>query len=285
MRAILKQEIPVTDKALQHLDQCTLCLNCEAMCPSQVPFSQLISGTRQQLPYQTRSYWNRLIARLLTSPRLLRSSLSLLAYTPSWLQRVINIPIKPDSDNKTNTRCRAFYPASGQKTGQVQLFTGCMKDIDSANIHAAIRLLNHIGYDVGIPKGQTCCGSFHQHHGFQKQAQTLVQKNNTHLATRVSSPCHSIAPVALSYNTATITPGPALISCTLFTNTDHKTSPFPPVTNALPSTYPVRQKTIWDKIVKSIRYYNKSPPSSCLNSPGRVPAVAQVATISLLSPT
>ncbi|NOX08995.1 MAG: (Fe-S)-binding protein [Gammaproteobacteria bacterium] len=185
MRALLKREIPLTNKALQHLEQCMHCLNCEAMCPSKVPFSQLISNTRQQLPHQTRSYWHRLIAWLLTKPWLLDSSLTLLSYTPTWIRRITNkskLAIGLDWNPKNLPRLKRFYPALHQQSGQVQLFTGCMKGIDKANIHAAIKLLNHIGYDVSIPAGQTCCGSFHQHHGFQQQAQALIRQNNTRLA-------------------------------------------------------------------------------------------------------
>ena len=33
----------------KHLDQCLLCHACEAMCPSQVPFDQLMDNARERL--------------------------------------------------------------------------------------------------------------------------------------------------------------------------------------------------------------------------------------------
>ncbi len=46
------------------------------------------------------------------------------------------------------------------------LFTGCISDhFDRKTLLASIKLLNVIGFDVLVPKQQTCCGAIHQHQG------------------------------------------------------------------------------------------------------------------------
>jgi glycolate oxidase iron-sulfur subunit len=58
------------------------------------------------------------------------------------------------------------YPTNKQRRGNVALFTGCISDhFDRKTLLAAIKLLNVIGFDVLVPKGQTCCGAIHQHQG------------------------------------------------------------------------------------------------------------------------
>jgi glycolate oxidase iron-sulfur subunit len=48
----------------------------------------------------------------------------------------------------------------------VALFTGCISDhFDRKTLLASIKLLNFIGFDVLVPKDQTCCGAIHQHQG------------------------------------------------------------------------------------------------------------------------
>jgi glycolate oxidase iron-sulfur subunit len=58
------------------------------------------------------------------------------------------------------------YPTNKQRRGNVALFTGCISEhFDRKTLLASIQLLNVIGFDVLVPKGQTCCGAIHQHQG------------------------------------------------------------------------------------------------------------------------
>ncbi|MDD5754242.1 MAG: (Fe-S)-binding protein, partial [Methylococcales bacterium] len=68
------------------------------------------------------------------------------------------------------------YPANGISRGSVGLFTGRIAEqFDSETLIAAIKLLNANGYDVQIPKAQSCCGAIHQHNG--QSATNLIENN------------------------------------------------------------------------------------------------------------
>ncbi|MEI2776456.1 MAG: (Fe-S)-binding protein [Tetrasphaera sp.] len=59
-------------------------------------------------------------------------------------------------------------PASAyrQRRGKVAFFTGCVQDAFLANVNrATIRVLQHNGYEVHFPSGQTCCDAAALHSG------------------------------------------------------------------------------------------------------------------------
>jgi glycolate oxidase iron-sulfur subunit len=70
------------------------------------------------------------------------------------------------------------YPTDKQHRGNVALFTGCISDhFDRKTLLASIKLLNVIGFDVLVPKEQTCCGAIHQHQGNTAIANKMAALN------------------------------------------------------------------------------------------------------------
>jgi glycolate oxidase iron-sulfur subunit len=70
------------------------------------------------------------------------------------------------------------YPTDKQHRGNVALFTGCISDhFDLKTLRASIKLLNYIGFDVLIPKQQTCCGAIHKHQGNNAVAVKMAMLN------------------------------------------------------------------------------------------------------------
>ena len=70
------------------------------------------------------------------------------------------------------------YPTDKQHRGNVALFTGCISDhFDRKTLLASIKLLNVIGFDVLVPKEQTCCGAIHQHQGNTAIADKMAALN------------------------------------------------------------------------------------------------------------
>lgn len=70
------------------------------------------------------------------------------------------------------------YPTDKQHRGNVALFTGCISDhFDRKTLLAAVKLLNVIGFDVLVPKAQTCCGAIHQHQGKTDIADKMATLN------------------------------------------------------------------------------------------------------------
>ena len=58
------------------------------------------------------------------------------------------------------------------------LFTGCISDhFDRKTLLACIKSLNAIGFDVLVPKEQTCCGAIHQHQGRSAIADQMAALN------------------------------------------------------------------------------------------------------------
>ena len=61
---------------------------------------------------------------------------------------------------------------------RVALFTGCAGEVfDVQTLEAGARILNRLGFDVRIPKAQTCCGALYQHNGEPSRAAGLAQRN------------------------------------------------------------------------------------------------------------
>lgn len=180
----------------QHLDSCLLCRNCEAVCPSQVPFGQIMDTTRERLAAQSsgsaRGKLTQLGMAFLTHPARLRAAAWLAwLYQSSGTQRLVralNVPRHP-----TLRRLEHLLPAGiaprqlgrryrpgPERTvhGEVSLFTGCLGSaLDRETMNCALAVLNAAGYDVHIPRDQACCGALHLHSGEKFTARSLAQSN------------------------------------------------------------------------------------------------------------
>jgi glycolate oxidase iron-sulfur subunit len=85
-------------------------------------------------------------------------------------------------------------PAGPVDRGTVSLFLGCTADLaDRDTVHAALRLLNCLGFRVNIPAGQTCCGALHQHAGEAAEAHHRIQQNLLAFESPEESPLISFA--------------------------------------------------------------------------------------------
>jgi len=70
------------------------------------------------------------------------------------------------------------WPAWGQSRGRVAFFTGCVQDAFLPNVNrATVRILQHLGFEVDIPGGQTCCGAAHAHSRDPEKALELAKRN------------------------------------------------------------------------------------------------------------
>jgi len=175
-----------------YLDRCLECRACEAMCPSKVPFAQLMDSARARLETRRgrslRHRWLRAAGlAMLTSPARLRTlGLLLGLYRRLGVQRLVaRAAWLPDRLRRLNRLLPAPHAGAvaaqwmGAETrGTVELFRGCVASlIDSATLEAAERLLLALGYRVAVPAGQTCCGALHQHNGEPRTAARLAQRN------------------------------------------------------------------------------------------------------------
>ncbi|MDD2723580.1 MAG: (Fe-S)-binding protein [Methylovulum sp.] len=185
------QKLASSEKLVEHIDNCLLCRSCERVCPAVVPYSRLIDNFRNQIQTGRKSSVRvsliKKVAHNQNARRLLQKSLrfyqtSHLQSSARWLKLPQLLGFQPIERLLPETKQPAvlanFYPASGEKHGNVGLFVGCMGAwLDQKTIHAAIQVLTTVGCDVYLPKQQTCCGALALHDGDQTIAAQLAEDN------------------------------------------------------------------------------------------------------------
>lgn len=194
MEGVSSKQLTITDSLQQYLDHCLGCRACEAVCPADVPYGRLIDNMRAlQAQPKTALKHSKMLALMYASiskPYLYSVIARILRfYQKSGLQyllqkfrllkcfdiKIYDDLLPPLSPYKT---LLAYYPAFGQKRGEVGLFVGCINSIiDQQTLLDSIKLLRACGYAVYIPKNQTCCGALHHHNGQKSQADALISKN------------------------------------------------------------------------------------------------------------
>lgn len=192
MQGLAQGVIEPEGSALPHLDGCLVCRACETVCPAQVPYGRLIDRGRAGLwrsGHRPGWLW-RVLAFLRRTPRRL-----------AWLTRVIRVarasgfaPLVAHLPFGSVSRVMKFVEKTGTPpaTGihpsappgeTVALFLGCIaRSLDSAALHATVRVLNRMGYSVDVTPAQTCCGAMDAHAGDTQTAEELAQRNITAFA-------------------------------------------------------------------------------------------------------
>ena len=195
MRALAQSNLAPSAKLEQHLQHCLICRACEKVCPSYVPYGQLIdaahalTAARRSAAYAGTPVL-RFLGWLISGPgRLFRAGKLLYYYQRSGMQRLLRASglLRLTRIGKLDAllpplaaprQLHSFYPAQGIQKGRVSLFIGCIAQIADLKTHeAAIRLLNMLGYDVHIPAQQTCCGALHLHAGDTETAKCFMRRN------------------------------------------------------------------------------------------------------------
>lgn len=193
MRALDNGALPGEGALLRHLDGCLACRACEAVCPAAVPYGELIDATRDRLMTQRHrrfdaraslvdffikrrwprglAYWLLFGYQCLGAQKVTRKSgllkLTRLARAESLLPRLGRRPLRLPTEK----------PAKAD-AATLALFTGCAAEIfDRPTLAASQALLTRFGYNVRIPRRQTCCGALHQHDGAAAKAFTLMKQN------------------------------------------------------------------------------------------------------------
>lgn len=176
-RALALGELEPGPMALQHLDQCLVCLSCQDVCPTHVRYEDIIVRSRARLARRRpRAGW---LERSLRDPHWLvamariGNTLHAYAWLPRlarafpansrWRQLLRETPrIRPAS---LPVRPHAGF-AEAAPRGRIALFRGCVASVYDRDTHAAARvLLTALGFDVVIAETAHCCGALARHAG------------------------------------------------------------------------------------------------------------------------
>jgi glycolate oxidase iron-sulfur subunit len=132
-----------------HLDRCVGCLACQTVCPSGVPYAELLEEGRRRLGPGALA--RLLLRRVLPHPRLVGG----LAAAARALGRAP--PRAPPLP---------WPEAPARPKARVAIHLGCVTPHLFPGLAAeAAHVLARLGYRVELPPGQGCCGALHRHAG------------------------------------------------------------------------------------------------------------------------
>lgn len=198
IRAANEGRVELNDAVLPHLELCLQCRNCEAVCPSGVPFGRIMEGARAQIfqqgiePAARRRVRTAILRGLLPHRRriaLVAHALRL--YERSGVQSLLRGPLarllpRPlrDLERMTPRVSDRFYRPSprpsrppGAATARVAFFSGCvMPYMYGPTQEATVRVLTRLGREVVTPPAQTCCGALMVHSGDREAARALARQ-------------------------------------------------------------------------------------------------------------
>jgi glycolate oxidase iron-sulfur subunit len=192
MRALAEGRVGATPNAIGHLDQCLQCRNCEAVCPSGVPYGRIMEGARAEvlaskeapLAWRLRSLFLREVIAKPSRLRTLASALRL--YQRSGLRLLAeSVPIlrdraalAPSIGTRPFMKTGVVARPQGKPVSRIAFLTGCIMPLAYGRVHrATLRVLARNGCEVIAPPAQVCCGALHAHNGDQRTARRLAQRN------------------------------------------------------------------------------------------------------------
>ncbi len=170
IRAVHRDDAPVTPQFVDFMSTCVQCRGCEPACPSGVKYGHIQEGVRETLA-RTRDitpWWQRVAYTVLPRHRVLLAGSSLLAVA----QRLRLVPKRMGLPRLPLRR-----PPAVRATGtDVWLYTGCVMDawLRATHVNTA-KVLDHLGVAYRIPgSGGGCCGALHTHAGLVSSAESLA---------------------------------------------------------------------------------------------------------------
>ena len=178
------------------ISRCLMCGSCAVTCPSGINHYEKFMDMRQKMVADlgdtpaikgliyllSREYRIRMGAGMARIGQRLTPDLLARKY------RLGNIPVKQFPQLNETPLGRALpetIAPVGEKKGRVVYFTGCATNYMYGDTgRSTVGVLAHLGYEVIIPRDQTCCAIPMMFHGAQDQAFKNIQTNVTALAAQ-----------------------------------------------------------------------------------------------------
>ena len=188
MRSLLEGTVGPGDPSVQqHIDQCLGCRACEPVCPSGVPYGQLLEATRATLrEYRPVPFVARLILFVfarswLLTPAMFFSRLLAATPIPTLLSRVkgtLGFAMAMLASTGRSIERSPYKPVTRGERGNVATLHGCvMEGLFTQTNRATDRVLAVNGYGIVEAPGQQCCGALHAHAGDLEPARNLARRN------------------------------------------------------------------------------------------------------------
>ena len=194
IKDMLENDRPADRQVVTHIDRCLSCLACMTTCPSGVDYMHLVDHARAHIEKTYRRplpdrMTRAMLAMVLPWPGRFRAALKLAALGRPFapvLERIA--PLKPIAAMlRLAPKSVAAHapsalpgprPQRGQKRGRVAILSGCAQPVLDPDINqAAMDLLNRLGVEVVVPKGEGCCGALVHHMGREEQALDDARRN------------------------------------------------------------------------------------------------------------
>jgi len=188
MRSLLEGTVTPDDPSVhRHIDQCLGCRACEPVCPSGVPYGQLLEATRATLnesrpiPVVARLILFVFARRWLLVPAMFFSRI--LAATPiptllSGIRGRLGFAMAMLASTGRSIERSPYKPVTAGERGRVATLEGCvMEGLFGETNRATERVLVVNGYALAPAPGQQCCGALHAHAGDLHNARKLARRN------------------------------------------------------------------------------------------------------------
>jgi glycolate oxidase iron-sulfur subunit len=209
MRAVSDNRIELDANVRRHLDLCLDCRACESACPSGVQYGKLIEPFRalmaEALPHSTPLTGFQRLALFHIFPYARRARAALAAIRILQRTGLERLAVKTGAFRLLPRRLRNMYEMLprlqphpgrlpkvvspiGKRRARVAFFTGCVAEavFPETNL-ATVRVLQHNGCEVWVPRGQGCCGAIHYHAGYARQAREFAAANCAAIADHVDA--------------------------------------------------------------------------------------------------
>jgi glycolate oxidase iron-sulfur subunit len=170
-RAEAEGRLPPDPWTDYYTDECVGCLACSSACPANVPYAHLLEDARKTrlAEGRTRVHWQVALAgRAVQQPRLFNLALApaRMLRRASLLPHPMVFPGRPALAKSTASYASELMERHMPTGPVVALLVGCLMEAMFREINfATVRVLIENNVRVLVPKGQGCCGAFHEHTG------------------------------------------------------------------------------------------------------------------------
>lgn len=205
MRGLVEGRLEPGKAFTSHIDLCLGCRACETVCPSGVPYGQLLEGARAEIS-RVEVAAGSLSARLtkfvlnqvFTRPALLRIAfffsrlfrdcgLAEIAFSSDFIKGRLKLALalllttrkkKFAAITEKSVEQKPSAANKSKKAMTVGLLRGCvMEGLFSHTNRATERVLERNGCKISDVPGQVCCGALHAHAGQIETAKELARHN------------------------------------------------------------------------------------------------------------